>query len=270
MSEPTCIIPGCPNLQKARGWCRKHYTKWYRHGDPLHGEGGLPSMTGGVYSITCLANGWVYIGSSGRIRSRWNTHRSHLRCGRHRIPRLQADWDRYGEASFICELITVVEEIAERHLREQEHIDAAMATGKCYNQSPTAVDSSGYRLTAEQSVRLSQALKGKPKSVEHRANLWKNREATPEFRDQMSANGRMGKGKPKSPETRARMSAAQQLRKRVPLVKLGEDEVAEIKRRLALGEPGRSLAQEFGISEPTISQIKTGKRWADVKPAEPM
>ncbi len=24
----------CPNEKFARGWCRKHYNRWYRHGDP--------------------------------------------------------------------------------------------------------------------------------------------------------------------------------------------------------------------------------------------
>lgn len=32
----TCAIPGCGKPHRARGWCKAHYSKWYRHGDPLH------------------------------------------------------------------------------------------------------------------------------------------------------------------------------------------------------------------------------------------
>jgi len=37
MSDPTCTIDGCPNKARRskRGWCEKHYMRWYRHGDPL-------------------------------------------------------------------------------------------------------------------------------------------------------------------------------------------------------------------------------------------
>lgn len=30
-----CNVPGCPRTHKARGWCRTHYRRWQRHGDPL-------------------------------------------------------------------------------------------------------------------------------------------------------------------------------------------------------------------------------------------
>jgi HNH endonuclease len=34
-SRPLCSIPGCSNQHLSRGWCRKHYYTWHRHGDPL-------------------------------------------------------------------------------------------------------------------------------------------------------------------------------------------------------------------------------------------
>lgn len=30
----TCSINGCENPVKSRGWCRKHYLRWYKTGDP--------------------------------------------------------------------------------------------------------------------------------------------------------------------------------------------------------------------------------------------
>lgn len=31
----TCIEPNCPSEVVARGWCRKHYQRWYVHGSPV-------------------------------------------------------------------------------------------------------------------------------------------------------------------------------------------------------------------------------------------
>ena len=33
----TCTIDGCEKPTVGRGWCRKHYNRWHRHGDPLGG-----------------------------------------------------------------------------------------------------------------------------------------------------------------------------------------------------------------------------------------
>lgn len=30
-----CSIVGCNATVEARGWCQKHYLRWYNHGDPL-------------------------------------------------------------------------------------------------------------------------------------------------------------------------------------------------------------------------------------------
>ena len=33
-----CSIEGCTDARFSRGWCKKHYAKWYRHGDPTAGR----------------------------------------------------------------------------------------------------------------------------------------------------------------------------------------------------------------------------------------
>lgn len=267
MTQRTCRL--CPAPVDALDLCRKHYSRQYRHGDPLHGENALPWATPGVYSITCLANGWVYIGSTLSFRSRWKTHKSHLNTGRHNIPQLQADWDEHGEDAFACEVVTVVADRDERFAAEQVHIDSAMATGKCYNLSPSAKNNGGHRFSPEQRQRVSDGLKGKPKSAGHRANLWRDREVTPEFREQMAANGRVSGGKPKSAETRAKMSARQKGSGN-PAAKLDEGKVRDIKRRLAAGEGGSAIARAFGVSPAIITNIKKGDRWAHVTVDEPV
>lgn len=54
----------------------------------------------GVYIITCLANGKVYIGSSGNIRQRLFNHYSELNRGSHHVENFQADYDNYGRPYF--------------------------------------------------------------------------------------------------------------------------------------------------------------------------
>jgi group I intron endonuclease len=263
MSDRTCTL--CPGPEVARGYCRKHYSRWHRTGDPLSGENRIPAGTAGVYSITCLANGWVYIGSSMSIRQRWTTHKSWLRNGTHNVPRLQADYDAHGVEAFSYDLVSVVVDADARYACEQEQIDTALAAGKCYNQSPNARDNTGFRYSPEQSKRLSEAMTGIPKSAEHRANLWRDREVTPEFLETMARAGRAGAGKPKPAATRAKMSATQFAGRPV----LTETDVRGIKRLLADGVGGSEIGRRFGITPGAVSSIKHGRNWAHVTIGEP-
>lgn len=47
--------------------------------------------------------------------------------------------------------------------------------------------------------------------------------------------------------------------------KLTDDQVREIRRRYAEGESQLSLAKEFGISQPVLSFMLTGKTYQEVK-----
>lgn len=47
----TCEIDSCLNPSYARGWCRAHYSRWQRHGDPLGGN------SGDLWSQQCSVGG---------------------------------------------------------------------------------------------------------------------------------------------------------------------------------------------------------------------
>jgi hypothetical protein len=47
--------------------------------------------------------------------------------------------------------------------------------------------------------------------------------------------------------------------------KLSEKQARDIKQRLARGESGSELAKEFGLKQPTISNINTGTTWSWLK-----
>jgi group I intron endonuclease len=54
----------------------------------------------GVYQITCLANGKIYIGSAVNLRRRLEEHWHGLRGGYHHNRHLQSAWNKYGKSQF--------------------------------------------------------------------------------------------------------------------------------------------------------------------------
>jgi hypothetical protein len=123
-------------------------------------------------------------------------------------------------------------------------------------------------VSPEHRASISAALTGRPKSAEHRANLWRDREVTPEHREQMRHTGQAGRGKPKSADHRAKIlasaSAIGKSGASNSQAKLTDDQVREIKQRLSDGEKGRALAARFGVGEAVISNIKNGRTWRHI------
>ena len=60
-----------------------------------------------VYAIRCEANGKVYVGMSSNVKQRWSRHMSRLRAGKHHVPDMQADYDKYGE----CFSFAVIDDV---------------------------------------------------------------------------------------------------------------------------------------------------------------
>jgi len=75
----------------------------------------------GIYKITCVSTGIVYIGSSTvDFKRRWAKHRQRLRYNYHENSYLQSAWDKYGESNFSFD---VVEDLTLAHnyfIKERE------------------------------------------------------------------------------------------------------------------------------------------------------
>jgi group I intron endonuclease len=85
-----------------------------------------------IYSITCLANGKIYIGSSRDVSSRWNSHIYNMENYKHSIPEMIVDWHRYGTKNFSFTILRYVE-VGDIRKVEQECMDQVDAK-KLYNK----------------------------------------------------------------------------------------------------------------------------------------
>ena len=63
------------------------------------------NLSAAVYKIENTKTGQVYIGQSTQYKHRWNTHKSGLRRNKHRNPKLQEDYYKYGLDAFEFEVI---------------------------------------------------------------------------------------------------------------------------------------------------------------------
>lgn len=62
-------------------------------------------MTIGIYKITNIKTGQMYIGQSSSIEKRWKNHISKLRSNKHHNEFLQNSWNKYGEKNFNFSII---------------------------------------------------------------------------------------------------------------------------------------------------------------------
>lgn len=90
----------------------------------------------GVYTITHVASGKKYVGSTVNLRIRWAKHRRELRQGIHHNQKLTRAWAKHGADAFA---FAVVEETQDLLAREQFWMDSLQAIGpKGFNLSPIA------------------------------------------------------------------------------------------------------------------------------------
>lgn len=113
-------------------------------------------MSAGIYSITNLVNGRVYIGSAASsFKERWRCHIRDLNGNKHHSGRLQNAWNKYGEDSFKFE---IVEECSSNTCieREQFYIDTL---NPFYNICKIAGNCTGRKFSEESKLKMSESAK---------------------------------------------------------------------------------------------------------------
>lgn len=167
-------------------------------------------MLSGIYSLTCVANGRVYIGSSQDVMTRWRWHVRMLSTGRHYNCRLQSAWKKYGAESFSFAILSLCK--PEQLIKaEQIFIDIFSATQTGFNLCPIAASPRGRKASVLTRAKMSESRKGRrPPSYPQMLdgfNRWKA--AHPEDLMKNLARGHAAKlGRKWSPEHRAKAMAA--------------------------------------------------------------
>lgn len=113
-------------------------------------------MKTGVYKITFLPDGRVYVGATSKtLKGRWVNHKSSLRKNSHHNPVLQKLWNEFGADSFefavleLCETRVLLE-------REQHWINTLKAYSTGLNLSPTAGSQLGFTQRPESRRKISE------------------------------------------------------------------------------------------------------------------
>ena len=124
-------------------------------------------MESGIYKITNLSSGYVYVGSAASIKNRWMQHKASLIRNRHSNRRLQNAWNKYGQSIFEFSLIELVLDKSFLIEREQYWIDILRSAIKPnYNICPIAGSTLGVKLNNETKYKMSIAHIGKKQSPE--------------------------------------------------------------------------------------------------------
>jgi group I intron endonuclease len=217
----------------------------------------------GIYKILNLATDHFYVGSAVDLQRRKTRHFSELRNKKHNNPRLQAAWNKYGEANFVFSVLEYVVDRANLYSAEDRWLRGHANTSYCYNMGMAAIapmlgmcgplsPTYGYKHTPEAKAKIAAAGKGRVVSEETRAKRsasTKGRAVSEEQKRQISktqsGEGNYWYGK-KRPEHGAKV------RKAVATYRDGE-----LVRTYASIS---ALRAEFGATPTTVNRLlKSGK-----------
>lgn len=208
---------------------------------PFIYKNGIPQCDrSGVYCITNVRTGKVYVGSATCIKGRLIGHRACLRKNKHDNSYLQHAWNKYGEATFKFSVLKTcpTDEMVEWEQFYIDHLRAAVrAYG--YNLCPTAGSTLGLKWTEESKKRMSEERKADPFWKTHLDEIRPLSVAkitgVPRTAEDREKIGNGHRGVPKSEEHRAAIKAGHwSLR----------PDAAEISERSASKQRGRKHSAE--------------------------
>jgi group I intron endonuclease len=190
----------------------------------------------GIYKITHLSSGRVYIGSAVDIEKRWSTHRSSFSKKGRGNPYLSSAWIKYGQQDFSFEVVELVGKSEDLLKREQYWIDKHDATNRDFgfNIAPKAGSSAGVKRTKETNEKIIAKQKGT-----------KRTEATKLKMSEAAMGNKNGLG--------SHWHGS-----------LTQDDVLCIFDAVAKGEHTKSVSIKYNVSVATIGRIITRATWWSV------
>ena len=163
----------------------------------------------GIYKITNVIRGLVYVGSAIRVKSRTSNHKRALILGSHDNQRLQRSWTKYGPSAFEFAVLEYIDDVADLIQREQFFIDLLSAAKKPnFNICQLAGSSFGRLASDFTKTQMSIAHKGRrnsPAAIAKTMAAHIGAKRSPETRKKISDAKR---GKPMHSATKAAIAAA--------------------------------------------------------------
>ena len=174
-------------------------------------------MKSGIYTITNLVNGKIYVGLTANLLDRESQHFRSLRRNVHKNYHLQNAYNQYGEEAFVYEILV---ECEEAHMASEEHywcywldthnrergynIAPTDPTVVTFKKSKESIEKfrktmTGHIITEETKKKISDSQKGKIITEETRRKISEAIKGKPSCR----------KGVKVSEESRRKMSESQ-------------------------------------------------------------
>lgn len=223
----------------------------------------------GIYKITNIINGKIYIGQTQEtfLRRYWH-HQWCLRNNEHHNRKLQNAFNKYGDENFVFSIITVCDK-EELNDLEIKYIKENDSVNKGYNISEGGQETNITQYIPEETrkrigelnrqrmlgSKLSEKTKQRMREAsKHLSPSAENRKAISEYM----------KNRVVSDETKSKLRRAN-LGENSPVTKFTNNDVKNIKLALQRNVTCRELARQYNCSYGAIQAIKTGRSWNHIQ-----
>lgn len=205
----------------------------------------------GIYMLRNCVTGKYYIGSACDMARREIEHFRMLRRGTHHAKRLQASFNKHGEAAFVFFPLAFVGDVSRLIEIEQVYIDSHGAADRTlgYNSRAKAESNLGHTFGEATRAKISARLKGRKQSAELIAKRTAGQRGRkmPASAVAKSSAARTGKPRPDVKTWAAERFA-----------RFNREDIGELKRLKAFGFSTRAIARFAGCQPSTVSLALRG------------
>lgn len=226
----------------------------------------------GIYKITNIENGKLYIGSAVNIKKRFSVHKSLLNNNKHHSRYLQHSWNKHTFEKFIFEVLEYVKDLKMLIDREQHWLDELESYNieNGYNMCEIAGSVFGLTHTNETKLKMRNTKLGKPTWNKGKTNIYS--EETIKKMSDSKIGSKWMIGKKPSNETKLKMrnsklgkSASEGTKLKMSVTRMGKSKSGRklINSKgdifLSIKEASKSYSYSIGYLYKMIQEFKPNK-----------